>query len=103
MEEELRIGLTTCDSEEVAESLALGLVERGLAACVMIDKEVRSIYAYEGRIHDEYELRLIIKFAARNAQAVETYLMANHDYDVAEWIVLRPEHVGSRYLEWATT
>ncbi|TVP80370.1 MAG: divalent-cation tolerance protein CutA [Puniceicoccaceae bacterium] len=102
MSDELRIGLTTCDSEGVAESLAMGLVERGLAACVMIDKEVRSIYAYAGVIHDEYELRLIIKFAARNAEKVEAYLIAHHDYDVPEWIVLRPEHVSQKYLKWAT-
>ncbi|NBB78014.1 MAG: divalent cation tolerance protein CutA [Verrucomicrobia bacterium] len=102
MRDELRIGLTTCDNEDVAERLALELIERNLAACVSIDPNVRSIYRYEGEIEDHSETRLMVKFAATNAEAIESFIKANHAYEVPEWIVLRPEHVSQKYLDWAT-
>lgn len=103
MSEELRIGLTTCDNEDVADRLALNMVERGLAACVKIDPNVRSIYKYDGEIEDHSEIRLMVKFPARNAEALESFIKANHAYEVPEWIVLRPEHVSQKYLDWATS
>lgn len=103
MSEELRIGLTTCDNEDVADRLALNMVERGLAACVKIDPNVRSIYKYDGEIQDHSEIRLMVKFPARNAEALESFIKANHAYEVPEWIVLRPEHVSQKYLDWAAS
>jgi periplasmic divalent cation tolerance protein len=102
MSDELRIGLTTCDNEDIADRIALELVERGLAACVKIDPNVRSIYRYEGVIHDQSEIRLLIKFPYRNLKSIEAYIKANHPYAVPEWIVIRPETVGQKYLDWAT-
>ena len=102
MSDELRIGLTTCDHQDVADRIALELVERGLAACVKIDLNVRSVYRYNGEINDHSEIRLMVKFAVRNAAAIESFIKANHPYEVPEWIVLRPEYVGQKYLEWAT-
>lgn len=102
MSEELRIGLTTCDNEDVADRIALVLVERGLAACVNIDHNVRSVYRYKGEVQDQSEIRLMVKFPARNADAIESFIKANHPYETPEWIVLRPESVCQKYLEWAT-
>jgi uncharacterized protein involved in tolerance to divalent cations len=68
----------------------------------MMDQNVRTIYRYGSQTHDENEIRLMIKFAARNADAIEAYILKHHDYDVPEWIVIRPENVNSRYLAWAT-
>lgn len=102
MSDELRLGLTTCDNEDIADRLALGIIDRGLAACVKIDHNVRSIYRYKGEIQDHSEIRLIVKFPARNAAALEAFILANHAYEVPEWIVLRPESVSQKYLDWAT-
>lgn len=102
MSDELRIGLTTCDNEDVADRIALELVERGLAACVKIDPNVRSVYRYKGEVHDQPEIRLMVKFAARNAVAIESFIKANHPYEIPEWIVIRPESVCQKYLDWAT-
>jgi periplasmic divalent cation tolerance protein len=102
MNDELRIGLTTCDNEDVADRLALGIIERGLAACVKIDANVRAIYMYQGELQDHSEIRLMIKFPLRKAEALQAFIMANHAYEVPEWIVIRPESVCQKYLEWAT-
>jgi len=102
MSDELRIGLTTCDNEDVANRIALELVERGLAACVKIDPNVRAVYRFKGEIQDHSEIRLMVKFAARNSGAIEAFIKANHPYEVPEWIVLKPEFVCQKYLNWAT-
>jgi periplasmic divalent cation tolerance protein len=102
MSDEMRIGLTTCDNADVADRIALELVERGLAACVKIDDNVRSVYRYKGEIHDHSEIRLMVKYASRNGEAIEAFINANHPYDIPEWIVLRPESVSQQYLDWVT-
>lgn len=99
---ELRIGLTTCDNEDVADRIAFELVERNLAVCVKIDHNVRSIYKWKGELQDHSEIRIMIKFPQRNAEAIEAFINANHPYEIPEWIVIRPEHVGRKYLDWVT-
>lgn len=101
MSDELRIGLTTCDDEEAAKELARGLVDSGLAACVKIDSQISSIYRWKGEVHEQSEVRLMVKFPAIHSKKMEAFLLANHTYDVPEWVVLRPESVGEKYLEWA--
>jgi periplasmic divalent cation tolerance protein len=102
MSDELRIGLTTCDNADVADRIALELVERGLAACVKLDQNVRSVYRYKGELFDHSEIRLMVKFPSRNSQAIESFIKANLPYEIPEWIVIRPESVCQKYLNWAT-
>jgi periplasmic divalent cation tolerance protein len=102
MSDELRIGLTTCDNPDVADRIALGILDRGLASCVKIDVNVRSLYRWKGQIEDHSEIRIMIKFPSRNAEAIEAFILANHGYEVPEWIVLRPEYVSHKYFEWVT-
>ncbi len=102
MSDELRIGLTTCDNADVADRIALELVERGLAACVKIDPNVRAVYRFKGELHDHSEIRLMVKFASSKGQAIESFIKANHPYEIPEWIVLRPESVCQKYLDWVT-
>jgi periplasmic divalent cation tolerance protein len=102
MSDELRIGLTTCDNADVAERIAIELVERGLAACVKLDPNVRSIYRFNGELQDHSEIRLMVKFAARNGPAIESFIKVNLTYEIPEWIVIRPESVCQKYLDWAT-
>jgi len=101
MDEGLLIGLTSCGSSDEAARMARGLLEAQLASCVKIDADVRSLYLWKGKIEDESEIRVMIKFPSRNAKSIEAYILANHSYEVPEWIVLRPEHVSQKYLEWA--
>lgn len=100
MSNNLYVGWTTCDNQDVAERLAQDIVERGLAACVKLEP-VRSIYRHDGALHHDSELRLCIKFTASKMAAIEAYIHANHPYEIPEWIVFKPEHVDPKYLLWA--
>ena len=101
MSRHLLIGWTTVGSKAAAEKLAQGLVESGLVACVQVEGEVDSYFKWKGELCHEQESRLMVKFAAANAEAVAKYMDAEHPYEVPEWIVVQPEAVAPAYLRWA--
>ncbi|MGJ8651456.1 MAG: divalent-cation tolerance protein CutA [Opitutaceae bacterium] len=100
MNDDLYLGWTTCDNQDVADRLARDIVERQLAACVKVES-VQSHYRFDGELHHESELRLCIKFTGSKTQALEAYIQANHPYETPEWIVIKPERVSEKYLLWA--
>ena len=101
METLLLIGWTTVDSETVAESLARGMVEQGLAACVQIEGPVQSVYRWKGAVQSDREWRLMVKFAAGQSERLSAFIKRNHPYDVPEWVVVRADQVAPDYLKWA--
>ncbi|MGJ8653416.1 MAG: divalent-cation tolerance protein CutA [Opitutaceae bacterium] len=100
MNDDLYIGWTTCENQDVAERLADDIIERKLAACIKLES-VRSIYRYDGEIHRDSEIRLCIKFTQSKMHTIEAYIQANHPYETPEWIVIKPTHVSKSYLTWA--
>jgi periplasmic divalent cation tolerance protein len=97
----LLVGWTTVSTRESAEMLAQGLVEGRLAACVQIEGPITSLYQWQGRTERTEEFRLCVKFTPARATAVEAWLLTHHPYDTPEWVVVRAEHVGEKYLSWA--
>ena len=100
MQTSLFIGWTTINSEEAATKLAREIVEQRLASCVQIDQPVQSIYQWKGLVQSEREWRLMVKFVASNSDSLRSYIIANHPYDVPEWIVVRIDHGAPDYLKW---
>jgi periplasmic divalent cation tolerance protein len=94
--------LTTTSSTEEAESLANGLVESKLAACVQILPKMTSIYTWEGKIEKADERLLLIKTLPERYEMVERFLLANHSYETPEIIAIAAERVSAGYLAWAT-
>ena len=100
MSDALYLGWTTCHDEDVAERLAHDLIERKLSACVQIES-IRSVYRYEGEVKLESELRLCVKFASAQLKSIEAYILANHPYEVPEWVVVQADFVSLKYQAWA--
>lgn len=99
-ENEAIVVLCTAPDPEVAASLAQGLVEAGLAACVNVLPGVRSFYLWEGELHQDGELQLVIKSHRDRFDELEAWLMRHHPYDVPEVLAL-PVMAGSApYLAW---
>lgn len=96
----LLLVLVTCPGVEVAASLARILVEEELAACGNILPGVRSIYRWEGRVHDEPEVLLILKTRPALFERLRARVVAEHPYDVPEVVAVRPEAVHGPYLDW---
>lgn len=101
MQQEIRIGWTTLGSIASAEALASEIVEAHLAACVQIEALSASVYRWEGKVCQEKEWRLTVKFPLEKAQKLEAFLKKRHPYDCPVWIVVRPESVAPEYLKWA--
>ena len=59
--ETLSVIYSTVDGIEEAEKMALGLVERGLVACVNLSPEVTSVYMWEGEAHKSKEVLMMMK------------------------------------------
>jgi len=90
----------TCPDFATAERIAETVVDERLAACVNITPGLTSIYRWQGQIHRDSELLLIIKTRSAVYPLLEGRIHDLHPYEVPEIIAL-PVHVGSAtYLDW---
>ena len=92
--------LLTAPTADAAASIARTLVEEGLAACGNVIPAIRSIYRWEGEIHDDAEAMLVLKTERRLVPALKERLPAIHPYQVPELLVLPVEDGLGPYLDW---
>jgi periplasmic divalent cation tolerance protein len=91
--------LTTAGSQAEADRLADMLVSSRLAACVQ-QLAIASVYRWQGEIHRDPEILLLIKTAARLYPQVQAAILANHSYEVPEIIQIPVTQGLDRYLGW---
>jgi periplasmic divalent cation tolerance protein len=90
----------TASKEDEAVTIARALVEEGLAGCVNIVRNIRSIYRWQGKIEDDKEVLMIAKTKKKLFKALEKKVKGLHSYTVPEIIAL-PIVTGSNdYLKW---
>ena len=75
-------------------------MESGLAACVNRIGAVHSTYRWQGAIHDEPEVLLVIKTLSIRYSELEMRLKSLHPYDVPEIIALPVTRGSAEYLAW---
>jgi len=92
--------LSTVGDAEAAEGIARDVVEKGLAACVNIVPEIRSIYSWKGKIESDTECLLVIKTTSERFEALRETIVARHPYEVPEVIALPIETGHAPYLDW---
>ena len=90
----------TCNSEEIASSIAETLVNNKLAACVNILKGVESVYQWQGKIEHDQEILLIIKTHQSLFSQLEQTIQELHDYELPEIIAVPIEAGEKNYLNW---
>lgn len=100
MADSVIIALSTCPDETTAAGIAATLVTEGLAACVNRIGGLRSTYAWDGRLHDEPEILLIMKTTAARLAALEARLKDLHPYELPELVALPVTGGNERYLDW---
>ena len=81
----LLLALTTEASQAKAEALAEALLERRLAACVVLTP-VRSIYRWQGCIERSEEVQLLIKCHPSRLEELAVVVHQLHSYSTPEWI-----------------
>ena len=95
------IAWTTVGTRDEAERLASDVVAAGLAACVHVEGPIVSFFRWEGKTERVEEVRLCFKFLPAQLAALEKLVLTGHPYDTPEWLVVRAESVGEKYLSWA--
>ena len=99
MHESATLVMTTVDSEDFARTLAARLLDERLAACVQ-EVRINSHYRWDGGLHYEPEILLLVKTSVEAAPAAMRLIEDIHSYDVPE-IIAVPVTAGlPAYLEW---
>ena len=97
---DVRLILSTVDSEAAARVLATALVEDRLAACVTIVPGVQSVYRWQGAVESAGEWLLVIKTGADQVETLLAALAERHPYEVPEGLVLTVSNGLPDYLAW---
>ncbi|MER2566477.1 MAG: divalent-cation tolerance protein CutA [Myxococcaceae bacterium] len=92
--------LVTAPDEDVAAKLGRTLVEERLIACANLIPRIRSIYRWEGAIHDEPEVLLVMKTQAAQVEPLIARVKALHPYQVPEVLSVPVEQGFGKYLDW---
>lgn len=90
----------TCPEDVTAARLAATLVQEGLAACANRIPGMSSTYRWQGAVHTDTEVLLLLKTTATRYPDLERRILALHPYELPE-IVAVPVQAGlPGYLAW---
>ena len=95
------IAWTTLSTRGEAEKLAAEVVTLGLAACAQVEGPIISHYRWEGRVERSEEFRLCLKCLPDKLAPLEQHVLSHHPYATPEWLAVRADRVGEKYLCWA--
>ncbi len=91
---------TTVPSTQVGESLAKGIIEGRMGACVQISGPVTSTYRWQGNVETSQEWRLLIKTIASRRDEVVNFVKNNHPYELPEITEQSVAWIEPRFLDW---
>ena len=100
MTEQICEVIITANSEEWLVSLTRSLVEDRLVACGQHMSPIRSIYRWDGTIHDDSELRVALHTRASLVQQVIDRTRQEHPYDVPCVLAFAVEAANGDYAKW---
>ncbi len=90
----------TASSEEEAQKIANGLLQKKLIACANIMSGVKSMFWWQGKIDHANEYLLILKTQRKLFPKVAKTVKSLHSYDVPEIIALPIIEGEEGYLKW---
>jgi len=100
MNDEVCEVVITGPSQEWVAAFTRQLVDDHLAACGHITTEIRSIYRWEGSVHDETEARVGLHTRRSLVSAIVDRANRDHPYDVPCVIALPIVDGNPSYVDW---
>ncbi len=91
---------STFGTESTAATVARTLVDEQLAACVNIVGSIKSIYRWQGELHEDREVLAILKTTDDRLDALRARLIALHPYELPEVVALPVAGGHAPYLAW---
>ena len=61
---------------------------------------LRSIYRYQGSLHDDAEALLLVKTCAGRAREIQAFLGQQHPYELPEFVRIPLAGGSAAYLDW---
>jgi periplasmic divalent cation tolerance protein len=98
-EQVCEVVITAADPEWLA-GFTRRLVEDRLAACGQQSAAIRSIYRWEGAVHDDAEARVALHTRASLVDRIVARADAEHPYDVPCVLALPVVGGNPAYLDW---
>ncbi|MGL4859491.1 MAG: divalent cation tolerance protein CutA [Enterobacteriaceae bacterium] len=92
--------LCTAPDEATAQELASLLLAEKLAACVTLLPGATSLYCWQGKMEQEYEVQMLIKSDIQHHDALLKCIQQNHPYEVPELLVLPVLSGERKYIQW---
>ncbi len=92
--------VVTAEDPEWLAGMTRTLVEERLVACGQHVTPVRSVYRWEGAVHDEVEARVALHTRATLVDAVVARVAELHPYDVPCVLALPVLAGNPAYLRW---
>ncbi|GAL56960.1 divalent-cation tolerance protein CutA [Pseudescherichia vulneris NBRC 102420] len=92
--------LCTAPDEATAQDLAAKVLADKLAACVTILPGATSLYYWEGKLEQEYEVQMLLKSTPAHQEALLACLKSHHPYQTPELLVLPVAYGDNDYLSW---
>ncbi len=85
---------------DVAEQLADGIIERGLAACVSFLPGATSVYRWKGEVCRDAEVWIMIKTTSQMYAELQAVWCDLHPYDVPELLAVGVADGFPPYISW---
>nr|WP_221378190.1 divalent-cation tolerance protein CutA [Actinoplanes polyasparticus] len=95
----VEVVITAADASWLAE-FTRRLVDDRLAACGQQVSAIRSIYRWDGEVHDDPEARVALHTRASLVDRIVERANAEHPYDVPCVLALPVAAGNPAYLEW---
>ncbi|MBD3166350.1 divalent cation tolerance protein CutA [bacterium] len=94
------VALITAPAGEPARSLARGIVQNGLAACVNRIPAIESFFMWKDKLEVDTEDLLIVKTDVDRVDNLKKHVSEAHPYDTPELIVFDITDGLPGYLKW---
>jgi periplasmic divalent cation tolerance protein len=92
--------LVTAPDIETARKIVRLALEQRLAACGNIVPQIESHYWWDGKMEQASEVLIIFKTTVKMQMALRECVLANHPYQVPEFITQHIEFGSDGYLAW---
>ncbi|HPG94010.1 MAG TPA: divalent-cation tolerance protein CutA [Dokdonella sp.] len=90
----------SCAADGSADRIARALVEEHLAACVSLLPGVRSTFRWQGKMHTDDEVLMLVKTTRERYPALASRLLELHPYELPEIIAVDVSAAHPPYAAW---
>ena len=91
---------TSAGTKDVAERIAIELVDRRLAACVHVSGPIQSTYRWQGKVETNEEWTCTAKSSRSQLAEIQQLLKTLHPYELPELIATPIVDGSEAYLNW---